>query len=208
MFTQNSTFGLRRRVLVLALLGLGAALPSWAQPGTYPRNGVYDQRPGLYAFTHATIQTDYQTRLTDATLLVREGKVVQVGPTASVKIPAGAVVQDLTGQYIYPGLVDIFTSYGVPEVKAPERRGRRDAEHAERHSGRGPAGHAERTDARLPALHAEDLMGPPQGGHHQAPLRAAQPADLPAVGAGGVSKPHLRFPRYVTVFPVRKPEFA
>ena len=111
--------------LGLALLGLGAALPALAQPGTYPRNGVYDQRPGLYAFTHATIQTDYQTRLTDATLVIQEGRIVAVGPTATVKIPAGAVVQDLAGKYVYPGLVDIFTSYGVPEVKEPERRGRR-----------------------------------------------------------------------------------
>jgi imidazolonepropionase-like amidohydrolase len=111
----------------LALLGLGVALPALAQPSTYPRNGVYDQRPGLYAFTHATIQTDYQTRLTDATLVIREGKIEAVGPTARVKVPAGAVVQDMAGKFIYPGLVDIFTSYGVPEVKAPERRGRRDA---------------------------------------------------------------------------------
>jgi len=111
--------------LGLALLGLGAALPALAQPGTYPRNGVYDQRPGLYAFTHATIQTDYQTQLKDATLVIREGKIVAVGPTSTVKIPAGAVVQDLSGKYLYPGLVDIFTSYGVPEAKAPERLGRR-----------------------------------------------------------------------------------
>jgi imidazolonepropionase-like amidohydrolase len=111
--------------LGLALLGLGAALPALAQPGTYPRNGVYDQRPGLYAFTHATIQTDYQTQLKDATLVIREGKIVAVGPSATVKIPTGAVVQDLSGKYLYPGLVDIFTSYGVPEAKAPERTGRR-----------------------------------------------------------------------------------
>jgi imidazolonepropionase-like amidohydrolase len=111
--------------LGLALLGLGAALPALAQPGTYPRNGVYDQRPGLYAFTHATIQTDYQTQLKDATLVIREGKIVAVGPSAMVKIPTGAVVQDLSGKYLYPGLVDIFTSYGVPEAKAPERTGRR-----------------------------------------------------------------------------------
>ncbi|RZK16108.1 MAG: amidohydrolase, partial [Hymenobacter sp.] len=111
--------------LGLSLLGLGAALPALAQPGTYPRNGVYDQRPGLYAFTHATIQTDYQTQLKDATLVIREGKIVAVGPAATVKIPAGAVVQDLSGQFVYPGLVDIFTSYGVPEAKAPERQGRR-----------------------------------------------------------------------------------
>ena len=109
------------------MLGLGAALPALAQPSTYPRNGVYDQRPGLYAFTHATIQTDYQTRLTDATLVIREGKVEAVGPSASLKVPAGAVVQDMSGKYLYPGLIDVFTSYGVPEVKAPERRGRRDA---------------------------------------------------------------------------------
>jgi imidazolonepropionase-like amidohydrolase len=125
--TTHRKSSLRRRALLLALLGLGAALPSWAQPGTYPRNGVYDQRPGLYAFTHATIQVDYQTKISDATLLIREGKVVGVGPSATLKIPAGAVVQDLAGKYIYPGLVDIFTSYGVPEVKTPERRGRRDA---------------------------------------------------------------------------------
>ncbi|RYY14090.1 MAG: amidohydrolase, partial [Cytophagaceae bacterium] len=80
---------------------------------------------GLYAFTHATIQTDYQTQLKDATLVIREGKIVAVGPTATIKIPAGAVVQDLSGQYVYPGLVDMFTSYGVPEAKAPERQGRR-----------------------------------------------------------------------------------
>jgi len=124
--TSKLSFSLRAGLALLGL-GLGVAGPALAQPGTYPRNGVYDQRPGLYAFTHATIQADYQTRLTDATLVIREGKIEAVGPTASVKIPAGAVVRDLRGQYIYPGLVDIFTSYGVPETKAPERRGRRGA---------------------------------------------------------------------------------
>ncbi|WBO84049.1 amidohydrolase family protein [Hymenobacter yonginensis] len=103
----------------LLLGGLGA----YAQPTTYPRNGVYDQRPGLYAFTHATIFTDYKTKLTDATLLVRDGKVEAVGP--NLKIPAGAVVQDLKGKYIYPGFVDLAASYGLPEVKPPERTGRR-----------------------------------------------------------------------------------
>ena len=80
-------------------------LSAYAQPSTYPRNGVYDQRPGLYAFTHATIFTDYKTKLTDATLLVRDGKVEAVG--TNLKLPAGAVVQDLKGKYIYPGFVDL-----------------------------------------------------------------------------------------------------
>ncbi|UYZ64980.1 amidohydrolase family protein [Hymenobacter weizhouensis] len=109
-------------------LGLGSGLllssaAALAQPGTYPRNGVSDQRPGLYAFTHATIYVDYQTRLPDATLVIRDGRVEAVGPR--VQVPAGAVVQDLRGRIIYPSFVDLYASYGVPEVKAPERQGRR-----------------------------------------------------------------------------------
>ncbi|ALW86525.1 amidohydrolase [Hymenobacter sedentarius] len=108
---------------LLALAGSAAV----AQPGTFPRNGVYDQRPGVFAFTHATLFTDYQTKISDGTLLIRDGKVVATGPAASVKIPAGAVVQDVRGKFIYPGFVDVYTSYGVPETKASERQGRRAA---------------------------------------------------------------------------------
>ncbi|UOR03842.1 amidohydrolase family protein [Hymenobacter aerilatus] len=118
---------MHQKLRMLGLLGLLAgSLPAWAQqPLTYPRNGVYDQRTGLYAFTHATIYTDYKTKLDDATLVIRDGRVVAVGN--KVAIPQGAVVKDLKGKYIYPGFVDMFTSYGVPDVKMPERRGRRDS---------------------------------------------------------------------------------
>jgi imidazolonepropionase-like amidohydrolase len=105
-----------------ALLALAGPV-ALAQPGTYPRNGVYDQRAGLYAFTHATLFLDYQTRVEDATLVIRNGRVEAAGPAKTVKIPAGAVVQDLRGKFIYPGFVDLYTSYGVPEVKAAEQRG-------------------------------------------------------------------------------------
>ncbi|GAB2777616.1 imidazolonepropionase-like amidohydrolase [Hymenobacter luteus] len=114
---------LRRLGLAGGLLAGSLTAAHAQQPATFPRNGVYDQRPGLYAFTHATIFLDYKTRLDDATLLIRDGKVEAVGP--KVKIPAGAVVQDLKGRFIYPGFVDLYASYGVPEVKAPERQGRR-----------------------------------------------------------------------------------
>ncbi|MBF9223555.1 amidohydrolase family protein [Hymenobacter sp. BT662] len=106
--------------MATALLAV-AGSAAWAQPGTFPRNGVYDQRPGTFAFTHATLYTDYQTKISDGTLLVRDGKVVATGPAASVKIPAGAVVQDVAGKFIYPGLVDVFTSYGVPDAPAAAR---------------------------------------------------------------------------------------
>ena len=115
-----------QRLPLAALLALAGGV-AVAQPGTFPRNGVYDQRPGVFAFTHATLYTDYQTKINDGTLLIRDGKVVAAGPAGAVKIPAGAVVQDLRGKFVYPGFVDVFTSYGVPETKAPERQGRRSA---------------------------------------------------------------------------------
>ncbi|AKD55397.1 amidohydrolase family protein [Spirosoma radiotolerans] len=96
-----------------ALLAAGLAYSSVAQT-TFPRNGVYDERPGLYAFTNATIIVDPQTTLQNATLLIRDGRIEAVG--TAVSVPAGTVVTDLKGKRIYPGLVDIDSDYGMPEL--------------------------------------------------------------------------------------------
>ncbi|RAU82517.1 amidohydrolase family protein [Pontibacter arcticus] len=105
---------MKKILTIAACLALGAG--NVMAQETFPRNGVYDERSGLVAFTNATIHTDYKTTVTNATLLIRNGKVEAVGK--SVKIPAGAVVVDAKGKHIYPGLVDMYTSYGLPEVKA------------------------------------------------------------------------------------------
>lgn len=85
---------------------------------TYPVNGVADNREGYYAFTNATIYTDYQTKLEGATLVIRNGKVVAVGK--GVKVPKGATEIDLKGKYVYPSMIDLYTSYAMPKAK---RRG-------------------------------------------------------------------------------------
>ncbi|MFA0963733.1 amidohydrolase family protein [Roseivirga sp. BDSF3-8] len=81
----------------------------------FPRNGVFDERPGLYAFTNATIFTEYNKKLENATLLIRDGRIEAVG--TNVSVPKGAIVTDLEGKFIYPGLIDMYTSYGLPPVK-------------------------------------------------------------------------------------------
>ncbi|MBJ6116754.1 amidohydrolase family protein [Pontibacter sp. BT310] len=102
---------------IAACLAFGAG-SAMAQE-TFPRNGVYDERPGLVALTNATIHTDYKTTLNNATLVIRNGKVEAVG--TNVKVPAGAVVVDAKGKHIYPGFVDMYSSYGLPEVKRAQR---------------------------------------------------------------------------------------
>ena len=89
-------------------------LYSAAAQTTFPRNGVYDERPGVYAFTNATIVVDPQTTLQNATLLIRDGRVEAVG--TNISLPAGAVVADLKGKRIYPALIDIDSDYGMPEM--------------------------------------------------------------------------------------------
>ena len=85
---------------------------------TFPRNGVYDEREGFYAFTNAIIYKSYNEKVENATLIIKDGKVQLVG--TRVAIPDGAVVVDLKGKYIYPSFIDMYSSYGVPEAKRGE----------------------------------------------------------------------------------------
>ncbi|MFD1140346.1 amidohydrolase family protein [Larkinella insperata] len=103
-----------RKLFLTGILAWGLAQAGWSQV-TFPRNGVYDERPGLYAFTNATIIVDPKTTLEGATLLIRNGRIEAVGKTVS--IPAGTVVADLKGKRIYPALVDIESDYGMPALQ-------------------------------------------------------------------------------------------
>jgi imidazolonepropionase-like amidohydrolase len=86
---------------------------------TFPVNGVKDSRKEIYyAFTNANIFIDYQTFVKNATLLIRDGKVEQAG--VKVQIPSGAVVYDLKGKFIYPSFIDLYSDYGMPDVKAAQ----------------------------------------------------------------------------------------
>lgn len=79
---------------------------------TFPENGVADPRHGHYAFTNATIVKDASTTLTNATMVIRDGKITAIG--TNIKAPASAVVIDCKGKYIYPSFIDIYSDYGMP----------------------------------------------------------------------------------------------
>ncbi|WKN30123.1 amidohydrolase family protein [Porifericola rhodea] len=91
----------------------------YAQEDIYSVNDVRDNRPGLYLFTNATLITDYQNTLENASLLIRNGYVEAVG--TNIQPPAGARVVDLQGKYIYPSFIDLFSDYGLSEL--PKKSG-------------------------------------------------------------------------------------
>ena len=51
-------------------------------------------------------------------LVMEGGKITDVGPASSVKVPKSARVIDVTGMTIYPGLIDSETSLGLTEISA------------------------------------------------------------------------------------------
>jgi hypothetical protein len=46
----------------------------------------------------------------DAAVIVENGRITAAGPRASTKVPSGARVVDTTGQFIVPGLHDVFAT--------------------------------------------------------------------------------------------------
>ena len=84
---------------------------------TFPLNDVADDRDITYVFTQATIVREGTVTLPDATLIVRDGKIVAVG--SNLKVPAGAQVIDCKGKYIYPSFIDLYADYGTP---VPQRQ--------------------------------------------------------------------------------------
>lgn len=112
-----------KRATLLLLLLTAAFFYSNAQV-TFPNNGVQDQRERYYALTGATVYTDFDTKVENATLVIRKGKVVSV--TQGAAPPEGAVVVSLNGKTVYPAFIDIYSDYGMPKPqavgKAPERK--------------------------------------------------------------------------------------
>ena len=73
-------------------------------------------QPGAYAITHAKIFTVSGAPIEDGTLVIRDGKISEVG--ASVEVPSDAKVIDAKGLQVYPGLFDAVTQRGLSEISA------------------------------------------------------------------------------------------
>lgn len=98
-----------------SLLFLFFLLPAAGLSGqTVRQTGLRGNTPEVFAFTNARIVTEPGRAIDTGTLVVRDGVVVAVGP--GISIPADAHVTDLQGKTIYPGFIDIYARYGVPDV--------------------------------------------------------------------------------------------
>jgi imidazolonepropionase-like amidohydrolase len=97
----------RARLLCLAVL-LG--LLGWSSVTADSRAAPAD-RPVVYR--GARLLTAAGAPVDNGVLVVHRGKIVAVGPANAVPVPAQAVVRDVTGKTIIPGLVDTHSHIGI-----------------------------------------------------------------------------------------------
>lgn len=101
-------------------LAVCAALPLVAMASqTTPIRGLQDNSSTYVAVQNATIYTEPGKKIENATLVIRNGKIVSIAKNN--RAPEGARVIDASGHVIYPGFIDAYSNYGVPEADKPER---------------------------------------------------------------------------------------
>ena len=102
---------------ILCTMGLAAALATDAAAQqatrTQPVEGMRDNGTGFHALVGARVVTGPGQVMDDATIVIRDGLIQEVG---SGDAPAGARVWDLGGLTVYPGFIDAHADLGMDAV--------------------------------------------------------------------------------------------
>ena len=85
---------MRLRGLIILIGLLLVNIQVFSQETVTP-NDVHDERVHAYAFINAHLFVDYETEIKNATLLIKEGKVIQMG--ANLTAPLDYILVDLKG---------------------------------------------------------------------------------------------------------------
>ncbi len=97
---------------IFLILGLTATMGiAHAQETVYPA----PPQKGTFALTNATIHVGNGEVMNNGMVLVSNGKIVDVRPTAPI---ADVAVYDCKGQHIYPGLILASSQLGLVEVSS------------------------------------------------------------------------------------------
>ncbi len=103
---------MHRSICLLSLMSFASSL--FAQ--TDPTVALRDNTPTVHAFTNVRIVTAPGSFIASGTVVIRKGVVEAVG--ATVAIPPDARVWNLQGRTLYPGFIDLASTYGMPQPAA------------------------------------------------------------------------------------------
>ena len=102
------------RVLLPLLIGIAFPATLFGQV-PQPQNGVAPSVSTAFALKNATIIVSPEKTIEKGTLLIRDGKIVDVG--VLVKIPDGYTTIDCSGKIILPGFIELYSTLGIPAAQ-------------------------------------------------------------------------------------------
>ena len=107
---------MRRAASTLAVaLAIGAAACGGTQPAYAP--GPTSPPADVLVLNHFTlIDGRGGPAVPDSALIATSGRITWIGAASELKAPAGAPVQDLSGKFVTPGLIDLHTHVSNSDV--------------------------------------------------------------------------------------------
>lgn len=109
-------------ILLLSFFG-------WSSAQIRPENGLADSEAPAYALKNATVYISPTEILQRATIIVKDGRIIDVGNGPLMKIPKDAVIIDCDDKVILPSFIDLNATVGMPEVERPKSSTRDGAVH-------------------------------------------------------------------------------
>lgn len=97
-------------ILLFLCFSFSLGAQSWK-----PVNGSKDSRNHYTAFVNAHIFISSEQQVSNATLLIKNDRIVAVGET--VALPENTLLIDAKGQFIYPSFIDLYSPFGIQTAK-------------------------------------------------------------------------------------------
>lgn len=98
-------------LIVLFLAGTGLSAQEY-----FPENaGVKSTNTNYTVFKNAKIHVDPHTVIENGMFSVKDGKITAVGK--NIKVPENSVIIDLQGNEVYPSFIDLYSDFGMAEIK-------------------------------------------------------------------------------------------
>ncbi|WP_026302689.1 amidohydrolase family protein [Psychroflexus tropicus] len=86
----------------------------------FPENkGVKTRTSNYTAVKSAIIHVSPSQTIENATLLFKDGKIVEVGK--NVKLPNNTVVVDAKGKHVYPSFIEVYSDFGIKDISSAPR---------------------------------------------------------------------------------------
>lgn len=118
----NTITRLMLHATLLTFLVAASIVAAPDRPGrpTEPQAGIRSRPPAVTAITNAKIVVSPTQTIDKGMMIIENGVIRAVGP--NLTIPTGAVVIDMSGKTLYPGIVDPVTNYGLEPSEGPATR--------------------------------------------------------------------------------------